>query len=117
MLDIEHISKTFAPGTINERKALSRVSLHLDDGDFATIVGTNGAGKSTLFNAITGAFDVDEGRIVLGGEDITFKKEYARSRVIGHLFQDPLMGTAPHMSIEENLALAYGDKFNQIVAN
>ncbi len=107
MLDLEHISKTFAPGTINERKALVNVSLHLEDGDFATIVGTNGAGKSTLFNAITGAFDVDEGKIVLGGEDITFKKEYVRSRVIGHLFQDPLMGTAPHMSIEENLSLAY----------
>ncbi len=107
MLDIENISKTFAPGTINERKALVNVSLHMDDGDFATIVGTNGAGKSTLFNAITGAFDVDEGRIVLGGDDITFKKEYIRSRVIGHLFQDPLMGTAPHMSIEENLSLAY----------
>ena len=107
MLDIKNISKTFAPGTINERKALSDLSLHLSEGDFATIVGSNGAGKSTLFNAITGAFDVDTGRIVLAGEDITFRKEYKRSRVIGHLFQDPLMGTAPHMSIEENLALAY----------
>jgi putative ABC transport system ATP-binding protein len=76
-------------------------------GDFATIVGSNGAGKSTLFNAITGAFYTDTGAIILDGEDITFKKEYLRSRDIGHLFQDPLRGTAPHMTIEENMALAY----------
>lgn len=107
MLKIENISKTFFPGTVNEKKALSNVSLHLEPGDFATIVGTNGAGKSTLFNAVTGVFDIDEGRIILDGDDITFKKEYLRSRVIGHLFQNPTMGTAPHMSIEENLALAY----------
>jgi len=83
------------------------VSLTLEDGDFATIVGSNGAGKSTLFHAITGNFYVDEGRIVLGGEDITYCKEHVRSKVIGHLFQDPLKGTAPHMTIEENMALAY----------
>ena len=77
------------------------------EGDFVTIVGSNGAGKSTLFNAIAGAFYVDEGAIRLAGEDITFKPEYKRSREIGRLFQDPMRGTAPHMTIEENLALAY----------
>ena len=107
MLFIEKISKTFHPGTVNEKTALKQVSLAMEGGDFATIVGSNGAGKSTLFNAITGAFYVDEGRITLGGEDITFKKEYVRSKDIGHLFQDPLRGTAPHMTIEENMALAY----------
>ena len=107
MLTIENISKTFNAGTVNEKKALDKVSLHLADGDFATIVGSNGAGKSTLFNAITGNFYVDEGEIILDGEDITYQKEYIRSKVIGHLFQDPLKGTAPHMTIEENMALAY----------
>lgn len=107
MLKIIEISKTFNPGTVNEKKALHKVSLHLENGDFAAIVGSNGAGKSTLFNAITGAFYVDEGRIILDEEDITYKKEHDRSKVIGHLFQDPLKGTAPHMTIEENMALAY----------
>ena len=107
MLVIDSVSKTFNPGTVNEKKALDKVSLTLADGDFATIVGSNGAGKSTLFNAITGNFYVDEGRIVLGSKDITYCKEHVRSRVIGHLFQDPLKGTAPHMTIEENMALAY----------
>ena len=107
MLLIESVSKTFNPGTVNEKKALDNVSLSLAPGDFATIVGSNGAGKSTLFNAITGSFYVDEGRIVLDGEDITYRKEYIRSKMIGHLFQDPLKGTAPHMTIEENMALAY----------
>ena len=107
MLEISHISKTFNPGTVNEKKALSNLSLHLEQGDFVTIVGSNGAGKSTLFNAIAGAFYVDEGSILLGGEDITFKPEYKRSRELGRLFQDPMRGTAPHMTIGENLALAY----------
>lgn len=107
MLSLKQISKTFNPGTVNEKKALDRVSLELADGDFATIVGSNGAGKSTLFNAITGAFYVDEGQIILAGENITYRKEHIRSKVIGHLFQDPLKGTAPHMTIEENMALAY----------
>lgn len=107
MLILDHIVKTFYPGTVNEKKALRGVSLTLQDGDFATIVGSNGAGKSTLFNAITGAFYVDEGSVVLDGADITFEKEHVRSKVIGHLFQDPLRGTAPHMTIEENMALAY----------
>lgn len=107
MLKLKKISKTFNPGTVNEKKALDKVSLDLADGDFATIVGSNGAGKTTLFNAITGAFYLDEGRILLAGEDITYRKEYIRSKVIGHLFQDPLKGTAPNMTIEENMALAY----------
>ena len=107
MLKIKSISKTFNPGTVNEKKALDQVSLELSDGDFATIVGSNGAGKSTLFNAITGTFYVDEGQIILDGENITYQREHIRSKVIGHLFQDPLKGTAPHMTIEENLALAY----------
>ena len=107
MLQLKHIEKTFNPGTVNEKRALTDLNLDLKDGDFATIVGSNGAGKSTMFNAITGAFYVDEGQIILDGEDITYKKEYLRSHEIGHLFQDPLRGTAPGMTIEENMALAY----------
>lgn len=107
MLQLENVSKTFNPGTVNEKKALTQVSLHMAPGDFATIVGSNGAGKSTLFNAIAGSFIPDEGSVTLEGADITFAPEYRRSRVIGRLFQDPLKGTAPSMTIEENLALAY----------
>ena len=107
MLKLRNLRKTFNPGTVNEKIALDGVSLDLKKGDFATIVGSNGAGKSTLFNAITGEFIADEGSITLGGEDITFTPEFQRSKVIGHLFQDPLKGTAPNMTIEENLALAY----------
>ncbi len=81
MLQIDHVTKTFNPGTVNEKTALRNVSLNLKRGDFATIVGSNGAGKSTLFNAITGAFFTDSGRICLDGEDITFKKEHLRSRI------------------------------------
>ena len=121
MLDIKNISKTFNPGTVNEKRALTDLSLHLKPGDFATIVGSNGAGKSTLFNAIAGCFYADTGSISLAGRDITFTPEHQRSRVIGRLFQDPLRGTAPHMSIEENLALAYlraahGNPFSRITA-
>lgn len=107
MLKIENISKTFNPGTVNEKKAIDHISLNLADGDFATIVGSNGAGKSTLFNAIAGSFITDEGYIELDGTDITFMPEHRRSQFIGRLFQDPLMGTAPHMTIEENLSVAY----------
>lgn len=119
MLDIKNISKTFNPGTVNEKRALTDFSLHLEPGDFATIVGSNGAGKSTLFNAIAGCFYADTGSISLAGRDITFTPEHQRSRVIGRLFQDPLRGTAPHMTIEENLALAYlrashGNPFSRI---
>jgi putative ABC transport system ATP-binding protein len=107
MLRLENIKKTFNPGTVNEKCAIQNLSLHLKPGDFATVVGSNGAGKSTMFNAIAGSFYADEGTIVLDGKDITFMPEHKRSRVIGRLFQDPLKGTAPHMTIEENLALAY----------
>ena len=107
MLELNNLHKTFNPGTVNEKVALNGVSLHMEAGDFATIVGSNGAGKSTMFNAITGGFIADEGSILLGGQDITFAPEHQRSKVIGHLFQDPLKGTAPNMTIEENLALAY----------
>ena len=107
MLIMKNGSKTFNPGTVNEKQALKGVNLELKKGDFATIIGSNGAGKSTLFNAITGAFYADKGLIMLDGEDITYVQEHVRSKVIGHLFQDPLKGTAPHMSIEENMALAY----------
>lgn len=107
MLMMKNVSKTFNPGTVNEKCALKDLNLELKTGDFATIVGSNGAGKSTLFNAITGAFFADKGLIMLDGEDITYEKEHVRSKVIGHLFQNPLKGTAPHMTIEENMALAF----------
>ncbi len=108
MLTISHISKTFNPGTVNEKKALTDVSLHLAQGDFVTIIGANGAGKSTLFNAISGSFMPDSGVIILDGEDITLIPEHKRARKIGRLFQDPMIGSAPNMTIEENLALALG---------
>lgn len=107
MLEIKNISKTFAKGTVNEHCALKNLNLHLDRGDFVTIVGSNGAGKSTLFNAICGTFMTDTGSIVLDGVDITFTSEHQRARNIGRVFQDPMKGTAPNMTIEENLALAY----------
>lgn len=107
MLNLDHISKTFSPGTVNQRQVLCDLSLQLEEGEFATVVGSNGAGKSTLFNAIAGAFIPDEGRVVLDGQDVTFLPEHRRSRRIGRLFQDPMRGTAPHMTIQENLALAY----------
>ncbi|MGN0252427.1 MAG: ABC transporter ATP-binding protein [Lachnospiraceae bacterium] len=107
MLRIDNIAKTFNPGTINAKTALSGLSLHLKKGDFVTIIGSNGAGKSTLFNAVAGAFYVDDGSIALDGKDITFVPEHKRSRYIGRLFQDPMAGTAPGMTIEENLALAF----------
>ena len=107
MLKISNISKTFNPGTINEKTALTNLSLHLEKGDFVTILGSNGAGKSTLFNAIAGSFPVDCGDIRLDGQNITSLPDYKRSKFIGRMFQDPLKGTAPNMTIEENLALAY----------
>ena len=108
MLKLDHISKTFNPGTINEKVALRDLSLHLAPGDFVTIIGSNGAGKSTLFNAICGSFFTDSGSIYLDGRNITFQPEYKRAKRIGRLFQDPMRGTAPGMTIEENLALAAG---------
>ena len=108
MLKISHISKTFNPGTVNEKKAITDLSLELKKGDFATIIGSNGAGKSTLFNAICGDFLTDAGSIELDGRDITFMPQDSRAKEIGRLYQDPMRGTAPGMTIEENLALAAG---------
>lgn len=107
MLKLDRVTKTFSPGTVNEKLALKEVRLQLARGEFVTILGANGAGKSTLFGAIAGAFPVDRGTVVLDGEDITRQPDYRRSKYIGRLFQDPLKGTAPNMTIEENLALAY----------
>ena len=107
MLKIENLSKTFNPGTVNEKKALDHVDLTVEDGEFVTILGNNGAGKSTLFNAVSGRFLCDEGKIILDDVNMTYWPEYRRAKVIGRLFQDPLKGTAPHMTIEENLAMAY----------
>ncbi|MCR4990919.1 MAG: ATP-binding cassette domain-containing protein [Lachnospiraceae bacterium] len=108
MLNIVNISKTFHPGTVNEKKAISNLSLHLKPGDFATVIGSNGAGKSTLFNAICGDFLTDSGVIELGGKDISLQPQHVRARQIGRLYQDPMRGSAPGMTIEENLALAAG---------
>ena len=108
MLELKNISKTFHPGTVNEKRALHELSLSVPDGDFITIIGANGAGKSTLFGAISGSFLTDSGKILLDGQDVTFLPEHRRSKVIGRLFQDPMRGTAPGMTIEENLALAAG---------
>lgn len=107
MLQLNHVSKTFSPGTVNERKALIDLSLTLEKGDFVTIIGGNGAGKSTLFNAVGGSFLIDSGNVLLDGQDITFQRDYRRAENIGRLFQDPLKGTAPNMTIEENLTMAY----------
>ena len=108
MLQINNISKTFNPGTVNEKRAVTGLSLHLWEGDFVTIIGSNGAGKSTLFNAVCGDFYTDSGSIILGGRDITFQPSYVRSKNIGRLFQDPMRGSAPGMTIEDNLYLAAG---------
>ena len=107
MLDIHHISKTFNPGTINEKRALQGLELHLNEGDFVTVIGGNGAGKSTMLNAVAGVWPVDEGSILIDGTDVTGLPEFRRAPYIGRVFQDPMMGTAPNMQIEENLALAY----------
>ncbi|MBP3917953.1 MAG: ABC transporter ATP-binding protein [Clostridia bacterium] len=107
MLTLNQICKTFNPGTINEKIALNHLTLHIEKGDFITVIGGNGAGKSTLMNAITGVFQIDSGSIILDGEDITSLSEYKRAKFFGRVFQDPMTGTAPNMEIEENLALAY----------
>ena len=106
MLQIIDIYKTFNAGTINEKRALQGVSLHLKPGDFVTVIGGNGAGKSTLMNTVSGAYPVDEGKIIIDGVDVTHLPEYKRAKFIGRVFQDPMMGTAATMQIEENMALA-----------
>ena len=106
MLELKSIYKTFNPGTINAKTALQDLSLTLNDGDFVTVIGGNGAGKSTMLNAVAGTFTVDAGTIAIGGVDVTHLPEHRRAKFIGRVFQDPMMGTAPTMQIEENLALA-----------
>ena len=106
MLDVKNLYKTFNPGTVNEKTALRGVSLHLNEGDFATVIGGNGAGKSTLLNAVAGVWPVDAGSISIAGVDVTAMPEHKRAKFIGRVFQDPMMGTAATMQIEEHLALA-----------
>ena len=106
MLEIKNIWKTFNAGTVNEKAALRGVSLTLGDGDFITVIGGNGAGKSTLMNAVAGVYPVDEGTITIDGTDVTKLPEHKRAPFIGRVFQDPMLGTAPTMQIEENMALA-----------
>ena len=106
MLKIENVCKTFNAGTVNEKVALQGLNLHLREGDFVTVIGGNGAGKSTMLNAVTGVFGVDSGKILIDGVDVSYLPEYKRAKYIGRVFQDPMMGTAATMQIEENLALA-----------
>ncbi len=106
MLEIKNATKIFNPGTVNEKIAIDGVSLTLNDGDFVTVIGSNGAGKSTLLNAVAGVFRLDGGSVVINGSDITNMPEYKRAKFIGRVFQDPMIGTAADMQIEENLALA-----------
>ena len=106
MLNIEHVSKTFNPGTINEKKALQGLNLTLQDGEFCTVIGGNGAGKSTMMNAVAGVWPVDSGAILVDGVDISGLCEYQRASMLGRVFQDPMTGTAADMQIVENMALA-----------
>ena len=107
MLKIINVHKTFNTGTINEKKALCGIDLHIKEGEFVTVIGGNGAGKSTVLNMIAGVYPIDAGKIILNGENISRKPEYARAKYLGRVFQDPMKGTAAGMEIEENLALAY----------
>ena len=107
MLKLEHIFKIFNAGTVNEKKVLIDLSLTVNNGDFVTVIGSNGAGKSTLQNVISGTIFADSGHVILDNADITYQPEIERAKYIGRVFQDPMMGTAPDMWIEENLALAY----------
>lgn len=107
MLELKNIHKVFNPGTINEKRAIQNLSFTLNDGDFVTVIGGNGAGKSTMLNLIAGVYTADAGSIVLDGADITKLPEYKRAKLLGRVFQDPMMGTAANMEIQENLALAY----------
>lgn len=106
MLSLEAISKTFLPGTVNERRALSNINLTLEDGDFVTVIGSNGAGKSTLLNVIAGSIKPDIGRVTIDGTDVSRLKDFQRAKYMGRVFQNPSLGTAPHMTIEENLSIA-----------
>ncbi len=108
MLEIKNISKTFNAGTVNEKTVLSGVSLTLEDGDFVTVIGGNGAGKSTILNMVAGVYPVDEGQIIIDGKDVTKLSEHKRAAYIGRVFQDPRMGTASDMWVEENMSIADG---------
>lgn len=107
MLELKGLGKTFLKGTLNEHAALRGIDLKLEDGEFVTVIGSNGAGKSTLFNAVAGMFFCDRGRILLDGEDITYQQDYHRAKKISRIFQDPMMGSAPDLTVAENIALAY----------
>lgn len=107
MLELNNLSLTFNPHSQYEKKGLDHLSLTIEEGDFITLIGSNGAGKSTLFNVLSGAYEVDEGKLILEGKDITYMPQYQRAKFIGRLFQDPLKGTAPSLSVEENLSLAF----------
>lgn len=117
MLDLQDVTKIFLKGTPNEHTALQSLSLHLDDGDFVTVIGSNGAGKSTLFNAIAGTFLCDSGKILLDGSNITCQKEHIRAKSIGRIFQDPMKGTAPDLTVEENMSLAYAKATRNIFSS
>ena len=107
MLELRNVYKTFNANTINEKRALSGLNLKLEEGDFVTVIGGNGAGKSTMMNAICGAWPLDEGQVLIDGKDVTRLPDYKRAAYLGRVFQDPMMGTAADMEIEENLAVAY----------
>ncbi|NLE96654.1 MAG: ABC transporter ATP-binding protein [Propionibacterium sp.] len=107
MLEIQGVTKRFFPGTVNERVALNHLSLDLKEGDFVTIIGSNGAGKSTLLNVISGRYPIDEGAILIGGRDISRMPEHKRARFVARVFQDPMAGTAPRLTLEENLSIAF----------
>ncbi len=114
MLKLQNISKTFYAGTVNEKQAICSLNLQVNDGDFVTVIGSNGAGKSTLFQLIAGTLFPDSGKIFMDGKDITFVPEYRRAKQIGRIFQDPMKGTAPSMTVEENMALAYAGERKSI---
>lgn len=117
MLELQNITKTFLKGTPNAHTALCDLSLHLHDGDFVTVIGSNGAGKSTLFNAVAGTFLCDSGKILLDNENITYQKEHLRAKNIGRIFQDPMKGTAPDLTVEENMSLAYSKATRNILSS
>ncbi len=106
MLQLNAVSKTFFPGTVNERRALDSVDLHLEPSEFVTVIGSNGAGKSTLLNVVSGSIRADSGTVSIDGRNVTRLNDHQRARYLGRVFQNPAAGTAPHMTIEENLAMA-----------
>ena len=119
MLNIQNVHKTFNKGTINEKVALNNLNLTLQTGDFVTVIGGNGAGKSTMLNMIAGVYPVDKGQIIIDGVDVTRQPDYKRATYLGRVFQDPMMGTAADMEIQENLAMASrrGKKKNTSLGN